>query len=108
MARDGRSFKISQDLWDAFKHLRQPGELYGAYRSDNAAMENLIFYMLYFRRPHTLILSQLTLEEQDLVHAYTKHCVLHDIDDRARLPKPATAQSVLALAREWQASQRGK
>ena len=104
MARDPRSFKLSQDLWEAFKHLRQPGKDYSVYPSDNAALENLIAYMLKFRREHKMILSQLTLDEQDLVHAYIKWCVLNDIDDREEMPKPATAQDMLAQAKKWKAS----
>lgn len=103
MARDGHSFKISQDLWDAFKHLRTAGRELSIYKSDNAAMESLIAYMLYFRRPHSLNLGELDLYEQDLVHEYIKHCVLNDLDDRNNLPKRATARDVLALARNWKA-----
>lgn len=101
MPRSAHSFKISDALWDAFRFLRAVGRIFGKHKSDSAAMENLVFYSLYFRREHILVLSELTYHEQDLIHDYTKWCVLNDIDDRERLPKPATAQDVLKLAREW-------
>lgn len=108
MARSAHSFKISESLWEAFKFLRAAGRVFSRHKSDSAAMENLLFYSLYFRRDHYLVLSELTYHEQDLIHDYTQWCVLHDIDDRERLPKPATAPDVLKLAKIWDANGRKK
>lgn len=102
MSRECSSLKISADLSAAIKYLRQPGREWSAYRSKNACIEDILAYALYFRKLHALRISSLKPEsDQDLVHEYIRHCVENDIDDRARLPKPAKAEDVLKLAKEW-------
>lgn len=103
MPRNGHTAKISEDLWQAFKLERQPGGEFHGYPSDNAAIENLLLYALAFRRPHALKgVSALTLVEQDIIHAYVLDCVVNKIDLRPLLPKPATPEALLALAKKWQ------
>lgn len=102
MPRSAHSFKLSDTLWEGFQFLRKVPRIFSKHRSDSAAMENLLFYCLRFRREHALVMSELTLEEQDLVHEHTRWLVLNDIDDRDTLPKPAKAQDLLKAARAWQ------
>lgn len=100
MSRTQRPFKPNDDLWDAFQALRKEGQILSRYRSDNAALEAFLFYALLFRRPHMLMLQDVTENEEALIHAFTKFCVDTDLDVRDLLPKPATAKDVLKLAAE--------
>jgi hypothetical protein len=102
MARsDKKSIRIPNALWDAVEELRQPGRSFAAYPSLNAAIVGLIAYAVAFPRPHqlTAALAKMSPEDQDIVHDFLLKAAREGINLRDVLPKPATAEALLRLAK---------
>ncbi len=96
-----RTVKIPVPLLDAVEHLRRPGQPLAAYPSTNAALVGLIAYAVAFPRPHQLTagLARMPNEDQDAVHDFLLRATVEGIDLREALPKPATAEALLRLAK---------
>ncbi len=102
MRSASKSFKIPVPLLESVEHLRQPGKPLAEYPSTNAFVIGLIAYAVAFQRPHglTAALARLPASDQDIVHDFLLYVVRNEIDLRELLPKPATAEALLELARQ--------
>lgn len=94
-----KTAKIPAPIWEALRELRR-GVLKD-YPSDNAALVGILVYVVTFPIPHklTAALARRPADEQDLVHDFLLKAVREGIDLRERLPKPATVEALIALAR---------
>jgi len=72
-----------------------------SYPSRNAAIVGLIAYAVAFPRPHqlTAALAKMSPEDQDIVHDFLLKAAREGINLRDVLPKPATAEALLRLAK---------
>lgn len=61
----------------------------------------LLVYAVAFPVPHklTAALARRPADEQDLVHDFLLRAVREGLDLRERLPKPATVEALIELAR---------
>lgn len=96
-----KTFKIPVPLGEGFDLLRQPGQPLDDYPSNNAAIVGLMAYAIAFPRRHQLTagLAKMHPSDQDLVHDFLLKCLKDGTDLKSILPKPATAEALLALAR---------
>jgi hypothetical protein len=99
-----RTVKVPVPLLEALDHLRKPGQPFADYPSTNAALVGLIAYAVAFPRPHKLTagLAKMRPEDQDIVHDFLLKAATEGIDLRDVLPKPATAEALLLLAKQHQ------
>ena len=83
------------------EELRQPGRPLDAYPSRNAAIVGLIANAVAFPRLHqlTAALARMSPEDQDVVHDFLLKAAREGINLRDVLPKPATAEALLLIAR---------
>lgn len=97
-----RTVKIPVPLLDAIEHLRQSGQPLADYPSTNAALVGLLRYAIAFPKPHALTagIARMPAADQDRIDDLLAAAAQSGIDLRTQLPKPATAESLLALARK--------
>lgn len=98
-----KSIRVPSPNIEAVEHLRRPGGPFAAYPSLNAALVGLIRYAIAFPTEHTLSagIARLAEHEQDLIDDFLARAAREGIDLREMLPKPATAEALLALARSY-------
>src|SRR5262245_42604641 len=91
--------KIPQPVADAL-HVLQGRGVFGPYPSRNALIVGLLTYCVIFPRGHELTagIARLQPHEQDEIHDFIFVAVERKLDLSALLPKPATAEALLALA----------
>jgi hypothetical protein len=96
-----RTVKIPVPLLEAVDHLRQPGQPLADYPSTNAALVGLLRYAVAFPRPHELTagIARLPAADQDKIDDLLASAARSGLDLRDHLPKPATAEALLAFAR---------
>lgn len=96
-----RTVKIPVPLIDAIEHLRQTDQPFADYPSTNAALVGLLRYAIAFPRPHELTagIARLSPGDQDRIDDLLLEAARSQVDLRQHLPKPATAEALLALAK---------
>jgi hypothetical protein len=96
-----RTVKIPVPLIDTVEYLRRPGHPFTDYPSTNAALVGLLRYAIAFPRPHELTagIARLPAADQDQIDDLIAKAVRAGVDLREYLPKPATVEALLALAR---------
>lgn len=102
-----KTVRIPVALLESIDALRAPGQPLAEYRSLNAAVVGILRYTAAFPRPHGLTtgIDRLAPDEQDLIDDFTLVVVKRGVDLREHLPKPATAEALLELARKWKTRQ---
>lgn len=97
-----KSVRIPVALLDALTILRRPGGPFDEYGNDNAALVGLVLYAVTFPRRHTLTaaIAKMPPQDQNAIHDFLCRAAREGIDIAALLPKPATAEALLKLARK--------
>lgn len=94
------TIKVPQPVADALEALHAKGA-FGRYPSRNALSVGLLTYAAIFPVEHTLTaeIARLPNAEQDAIHDLILAAARDGRDLAAELPKPATAQDLLKLAK---------
>jgi hypothetical protein len=105
MGSTHKSIRVPTAVWEAFSALteREDGP-FSEYLSPNAAAVGLLVWPIIFnQRKHTLCaaIARLKPVDRDLVYAFLNWTVQDRINLVDHLPKPATAKSILSLAKAW-------
>lgn len=92
--------KVPQPIEDALDLHMQAGR-FGSYANKNQLAVGLKVYAAIFPRVHTLTaeIARLPAAEQDAIHDLVLAAARDGRDLAAELPKPATAQDLLKLAK---------
>lgn len=105
MSSEPHTIRLPAPIWQAFEILhRTEGTPQSQYDSLNAAAVSLfVYHVAFHKRKHTLTggMARMRGVDRDLICEYLLHAVKAGIDLQELLPKPAMAEELLRLAKEW-------